>query len=915
MHVSYPYFAGLLLLIPLFFYWISRCPRPLSPLRRRLITGLRLLVMALLAGGLIRLITTGAYERINVVFLLDLSRSISASTQQQALQFIRTVSNSRPPEDGVGLVVFGAEAILEHSVSADFTPLNISSEVDGTATNIARAVQLGLSVLPLEGKRRLVLASDGQENVSSVLEAATVARSLNAEIFTLPLGRLTDEPEVRAEKLIVPSQVKAGTPHRIEAEIHSTHDTKASLELLRGGNFLDRQEVALHPGKNLFSFVHTGGDEGVQLYQLTVNSQLDTIVDNNRLHAFTEFLGPPKILLLYDSPDTSSYLQEALSRQGLDLIARPWNELPHKLSGYLEYDALIFDNVPGSGISVSQMEILERYVRDMGGGLLMLGDEKSFGAGGYFRTPLEKILPVDMDIPSKMLVPSLCLVLVIDKSDSMGASVDNAQPEQHGLQRNTKLEIAKIAAYSAIKLLSSFDQVGLLAFNSDWEWTVPVTDAGRLDQITGSLSALTHGGGTDLYKGIREGIRVLREVKAMKKHLIALSDGLTPGMDFASLIGEATAHNITISTVALGKDADRTLMESIARWGRGRSYYTDNPLYIPRIFTSETILVSRNLIEEESFQPVLRMDHELLRGLEIEQAPKLYGYIVTYGKPAAEILLETPRGDPLLAVRRYGLGRTAAFTSDLSARWAKEWLSWPRFGQFAAQLVRWLQRKSAIEAFDTAVEVRDGQGIVRVDVYDDLERFINHLELEGKVLPPDQQTLFIAFKQIAPGRYQGYFPVPGQGGSDYLLTLVGKHGEATVGPKTVGIALPYSPEYLGLDVNYTLLQRLTRLTGGRMLRLNAPEEATELLFASSGQDLTALKEFWPWFVILALFIFVVEIAVRQFQKHPQFSEPSESRPKKQTLLTQPTYDELEKIVRSRMEEQRQRPVLDLETRS
>src|SRR5262245_65439514 len=96
----------------------------------------------------------------------------------------------------------------------------------------------------------------------------------------------------------------------------------------------------------------------------------------------------------------------------------------------MEYTALIFDNVPSFGISVSQMETLERYVRDMGGGLLMVGGEKSFGAGGYYGTPLEKILPVDVDIPTKTSLPSLRLFMLIHHSHSMHGSLIGTQPTQ-----------------------------------------------------------------------------------------------------------------------------------------------------------------------------------------------------------------------------------------------------------------------------------------------------------------------------------------------------------------------------------------------------------------------------------------------------------------------------------------------------
>jgi hypothetical protein len=377
-------------------------------------------------------------------------------------------------------------------------------------------------------------------------------------------------------------------------------------------------------------------------------------------------------------------------------------------------------------------------------------------------------------------------------------------------------------------------------------------------------------------------------------------------MDFEALMEDAVKHNITVSAVALGKDADRTLMDAIAHWGHGRSYYTDDALYVPRIFTAETILVSRGLIEEQPFQAVLQTEHELLQGLPLAQVPNLYGYVVTYGKPAAELVLVTPKTDPLLAVQRYGLGRTAAFTSDLSARWGKDWLHWPHFSQFVAQLMRWVQRQGVTESFDVRVDIREGQALVQADVYDVHEHYVNHLDLQGsRVLTPNRQTLPVSFTPIAPGRYQGRFPMQGNG--EYVLSLIGKQGDKTIGPKTVGLALPYSAEYLGLDINYNLLNLLGDRTGGQVLRANAAAEAVDVLFATPGQQLTALKDYWPWFVMLALGLFVMDIAVRQVLLSTAWTARWQRQAAPQTPeIPTYTYDELEAIVHRGAEDHRRR---------
>ena len=275
------------------------------------------------------------------------------------------------------------------------------------------------------------------------------------------------------------------------------------------------------------------------------------------------------------------------------------------------------------------------------------------------------------------------------------------------------------------------------------------------------------------------------------------------------------------------------------------------------------------------------------------------------------MLLSTPNDDPLLAVQRYGLGHTAAFTADLGPRWGKDWLRWPQFGPFAAQLVRWVQRTGTPESVDVRVDVREGQAIVHADVYDAEDRFVNRLDLQGsRVLTPEKDTLPLELEQTAPGRYQGRFAVSGRG--EYLLSLVGRQGEGTIGPKTVGIALPYSAEYLGLDVNRHLLARLAERTGGQVLQAEAPDDAAGILFSTAqGAGLPSgpgrpLNDFWPWFVLAALCVFMAEIAVRQISLPAAWTARWQNAQAARATAPGYSYDELEAIVHRRAEDHRRR---------
>ena len=132
-------------------------------------------------------------------------------------------------------------------------------------------------------------------------------------------------------------------------------------------------------------------------------------------------------------------------------------------------------------------------------------------------------------------------------------------------------------------------------------------------------------------------------------------------------------------------------------------YLTDDPANIPQIFAKETVTASKSAIDEQPFMPQVVRTTQALADLDLETAPFLLGYVMTRPKPTSEVILATEKGDPLLVWWRYGLGMTVAFTSDAKARWAAEWLTWPGYSKFWAQVVRHAMRKS--DAKGVAVEI------------------------------------------------------------------------------------------------------------------------------------------------------------------------------------------------------------------
>jgi hypothetical protein len=347
-------------------------------------------------------------------------------------------------------------------------------------------------------------------------------------------------------------------------------------------------------------------------------------------------------------------------------------------------------------------------------------------------------------------------------------------------------------------------------------------------------------------------------LKAAKKHIIILSDGLTQKADFPSLLTSLREAKITVSTVALGKDADRSLLRDIARQGNGRSYYTDDAEKIPRIFVGDTRLAAKNVIVEKPMRPVSHQESELIRGIPVQDLPLIEGQVITYPKEGAAHIFRTGEG-PLLSAWQYGLGRTVAFTSDLSAGWGRAWVQWGHFGAFTSQMVKWAQRKETDINYQVEWDRKDGRTVFQVDVTDERGNWVNFLDLKAKILLPTGVSRIVTLDQKTPGRYQGAFFSEEMG--EYFINLYASSTGGSIAPKIFGYAVPYADEFQETGTNRKLLSSLATLTRGRLLDINNSPEG---LFSTNGRTRELSPPLWPWLILAAMLLLVVEVGIRKF---------------------------------------------------
>ena len=808
----------------------------------------RALVLVLLILGLLRVGIHRVTDQLNVLFLLDASDSVPLETRAKARQYVEQAVKAAGPRDRYGVVVFGGSPVLETAVGTG--PLESKPPIvtDSRATDIGAAIKLALAAFPQEGAKRMVVLSDGNENQGDAREAARLARAEGADIYAVPL-KSDRAAEPLVESLVVPQEVKFGESFLVRVVAWSPRETTGKISLYRDKEFVGAEPVKLKPGKNVFAYQQAISQGGFHVFQARLETPDDLLQENKRGVGVVAVRGRPRVLYVEKDRDQGANLLRALRAQNLQVEMVGAESLPTTMAGLTQYDSIILSNISALRVSRQQMELLRDYVRDQGGGLVMLGGEDSFGVGGYYHTPVEEALPVTMEARQKVEIPSLAVVLVIDRSGSMETSVS---------PRYTRLDLAKEAAQLVVELLDERTEVGVIAFDTAWEWIMPMGPARDKDQIVRAIATIKAGGGTDLFPPLKDAYEVIYDRQALLRHVIVLSDGEVQAADFAGLVRRMQQDKITVSAVAIGKDSDIKVMTDLARWGRGRFYYTEDEYSVPRILTLETQLASKASIIEQPFRPVLvSPGHEIIQDIPWNQAPPLGGYVSTTPKPTADTLLVSNQRDPILAAWRYGLGRSVAFTSDAKAKWGILWVKWEEYNKLFGQMVRWTLRTAQRREVVTSVVQRGTNGEIQLEAMDEKGEFVNFLEANAGVIFPDKTQRVLPLEQVGPGRYRAAFPATDEGA--YLMGVAERRDQKLVGSEVASLVVPYSPELRALATNETLLHDLATLSGGAVP--SRPEES----FAQNRRKVRVWIAAWPYLLGLALLLFLPDIAIRRLR--------------------------------------------------
>ncbi len=839
----------LLLLIPLAVAWFVW---PLASRGLRVVRAITfILVVLALAQFAIRLPDRAG----TVVVVADRSESMPKQAAAAEKEAIDLLHKSMRAHDQLGVVAFGRQAIVEqppqHGEFGGFT-----AHVGTEHSDLNSALDSALALIPPDGGGRILVFSDGKwtgkDPIAAAARAAGRGVSIDYRLLTRP-----QTSDVAIQSLLTPDSVLPGQAYVVSGWVRSPVDQEIQYQLRRGDTIIASGSRAVSAGLNRLMFRDRAGETGVYEYVLRIEGPKDDPVpENNEARALVSVQGGRPMLVVSSAGENSGLVQ-LLQRGGVDVRGQTPGQCNWALESLAQYSAVLIENVSANQIGTSGMETLAAWVEDTSSGLMLSGGQKSYGPGGYFKSPLDRILPISMEMRREHRKLSLAIVVALDRSGSMAVPAGGGK---------TKMDLADLGTVQVLDLLSPMDEIGVIAVDSSPHEIVPLNtvevNAGQRGRILGIDSM---GGGIFIYEALMAAASTISHAKAETKHIILFADAADseePG-DYVQLLEKARESGVTVSVIGLGTehDSDANLLKDIAARGGGNCYFTASPEEIPRLFAQDTFTVARSTFVDQPTPFQFTAGFSPIGSTFNEAPPALGGYNLCYIRPEANLaaVSDDEYKAPIVASWNAGNGRVLCFLGEADGKFSGDFAKWKQAGEFYATLARWTAGKRQNLPDDQLLsqQVRDGVAFVQLhldpdrkaDPFSALPRVKTLHGLPGAA--PRKETFSLQWKSA--DLLELVIPIDGR---ETVLNTVEIPGQQPV--TLPPVCLPYSPEFAPEQPGRgaaTLAQIAT--TSGGKERIELPEIWADL------QSKPRFVELSPWLLVLAAILFLLEIFERR----------------------------------------------------
>jgi Mg-chelatase subunit ChlD len=839
----------LLLLVPLVVAWF------VWPLPGRGLRILRAVTFVLVALALAQIAIRLPDRSGTVIVVADRSESMPKQSATMEKEVIDLLRKSMGPRDQLGVVSFGRQAVVEQSPQrGEFA--GFTAQVGSEHSDLNGALDTALTLIPPDAGGRILLLSDGKWTGKDPSAAAARAAGRGVPVDYRWLAR-PQVSDVAIQSFLTPESVQPGQAYVLSAWIRAPADQEIQYKLRRGSTVIGSGSKQVSAGLTRLMFRDRAGETGVYDYTLSVDGPKDDPVpENNEARALVSVEGSKPILAVSAAGENSGLLK--LLRGGaVEVEGRTPVQCQWSLEQLSQYSGVLIENVSANQIGLSGMETIASWIEETSSGLMMSGGQKSYGPGGYFKSPLDRILPISMEMRREHRKLSLAIVVALDRSGSMAVPVNGGR---------VKMDLADLGTVQVLDLLSPMDEIGVIAVDSSPHVIVPLdsveNNRGQRGRI---LSINSMGGGIFIYEALQAAAGMIVGAKAQTRHIILFADAADseePGR-YEELVAKCREADVTISVVGLGTEADSDahLLKDIAARGGGTCYFTASAEEIPRLFAQDTFTVARSTFVDQPSPFQITAGYSSLGALPGDAPPPLGGYNLCYLKPEANLAAVTDDEykAPVVSSWNAGNGRVVCFAGEADGKFSGDFARWKQTGEFYATLARWTAGKRQTLPADQLLteQVRDGVCFIQL-----------HLDPERKADP------FSALPRARilhglPGSPPGKLSVPLQWkNADLLEAAVPVTGRETVlstveipGQLPVTLApvcLPYSPEFAPDQPGRgaATLAQIAATSGGKE-RVEIPQIWAEL------QSKARFVELSPWLLIVAVILFLVEVFERR----------------------------------------------------
>ncbi len=817
------------------FFWYTGRNLNINKTKKKILLLIRSLLIMVLIFSLSGLNLVWKAKDTSTIFLVDSSDSV-ASGKEKAEEFIKSSIRNKDVDDSIGIMSFGQNALVENFSSKKVSFSGIQTEPISSYTNIENAMVNALLNMDEKNKKRIVIITDEKENQGKSSKLISTLKEQKVDLKVYKIGD-NKKKDVAIHKVEVPEQVRVSEEFSVIVNIKSNINTSCNVNFFSDNAKKGESKVNIVKGDNRFVFKDKADEGGFKTYKVVIEPETDEELRNNEASAFTNVKDKAKVLLIQDDEKDAAEIINILKASNVDFNVVRVGAEPSEIKTLSKYKSIITCNVSSENLSSGFLNSLNTYVRDLGGGLIAVGGDNSFALGGYAKTPLEDVLPVYMDMRGKKEIPPISMMLIIDRSGSMSGE---------------KMELAKEAAARTSEFLRDKDEIGVIAFDDAQYWVVKRQNVKDRKAIREAIGTIRSGGGTSILPALYEGYNSLKNSKAEIKHVILLTDGQAEREGYDTLIRDFKNKNITVSTVAVGSDSDRVLLENIAKGAKGRFYYTDNLSSIPRIFAKETFMASRTYLNNKRFTPVVQSSHAILSGVYENGLPQLLGYIGATPKKTSKVILKTPEDDPILTVWQYGLGKAVAWNSDMNGKWSKEYISWDKNLKLWQNLLNWSIENYNSESLQLNTNVEGQKGIIEVQG----ENLNSSSVLEAQIIAPSMKSKKVKLYPKEINKFSGEFTLDETG--VYMVKVKEIKDGQIVNSTMGGISADYSPEYR-IDEGQSSLKDLVKGVGGKYI--TSPKE----VFQGKIDDVYTRRELSNLFIALGIILFLLDIAIRKLE--------------------------------------------------